>query len=87
MRRLDNNVMRSNIDSDVFLSGVFQLRDEFSDLGEVVSNERLTPIILDALLDEKYSAIKVQSIRDPDSGLEEIISMRKTNFINHSESL
>ena len=36
LRRLDNNAMRSDIDSDVFVSEVFQLRDEFSDLGEVV---------------------------------------------------
>ena len=29
---------------DVFLSEIFQLRDELSDLGEVISDERLTII-------------------------------------------
>ena len=32
-----------------------------------------------------YSIVKVQSIRDPDFGLEEIINMTKTISINHSE--
>ena len=57
--------MRFNIDHDVFLSEGFQLRDELSDLGEVVSNEHLTTIILDALPEEGYSKLKVQSIKDP----------------------
>ena len=65
MQQLDNSLMRSNIDHDVFLSEVFQLRDELSDLGEVVSNERLTTIILDALPEERYSKLKAQSIKDP----------------------
>ena len=56
--------MRFNIDHDVFLSESFQLRDELSDLGEVVSNEHLTTIILDALPEEGYSKLKVQSIKD-----------------------
>ena len=75
--------MRSHIDSDVFLSEVFQLREELGDLSEVISNERLTTIILDALPEERYSTVEVQLIRDPDVGLEEIISMM-TIFINHS---
>ena len=78
LRRLDNSVMRSDINPDVFLSEFFQLRDELSDLGEVVSNKSLVTIILDALPEESYSTIKVQSIRDPDLWLEEIISMMKT---------
>ena len=65
MQQLDNSLMRSNIDHDVFLSEVFQLRDELNDLGEVVSNERLTTIILDALPEERYSKLKAQSIKDP----------------------
>ena len=79
--------MKSDIDPDVFLSEVFQLRDELSDLGKVVSNERLATIILDALPEEMYTTIKLQSIRDPDLGLEEIISMTETIFINHSKRL
>ena len=57
--------MRFNIDHDVFLSEGFQLRDELSDLSKVVSNEHLTTIILDALPEERYSKLKVQSIKDP----------------------
>ena len=63
---LDNSVMRSDIDLDGFLSEVLQLRDKLSDLGEVVSNERLTIIILDVLSEEKYATIKVPSTIDPD---------------------
>ena len=63
-------MMRSDVNPDVFFSKVFPLRDERSDLGEVVSNERVTTIILDALPEERYSTINVQSIRDTDVGLE-----------------
>ena len=84
LRRLDNSVMRSGIDPDVFLSEIFQLRDELSDLGKVVFEERLTFIALDALPDEMYSIVKIQSIRDPELGLKEIISITKTIFINPS---
>ena len=56
-------MMRSDIDSDMFISEAFQPRDELSDLGEVVSNERLTTTILDALPEKRYSKIKGQSIR------------------------
>ena len=57
--------MRFNIDHDVFLSEGFQLRNELSDLGEVVSNEHFTTIILDALPEGRYSKLEVQSIKDP----------------------
>ena len=40
--------MGSEIDPEVFLSEVFQLRDELNDLGEVVTDECLTFILLDA---------------------------------------
>ena len=79
--------MRSDIDQDVLLSEVFQLRDKLSDLGEDVSDERLTTIIIYALPEEIYSTIKMQAIRDPELGLEEIIGMMKTIIINHSERL
>ena len=77
--------MSSDIDPDVFLSQVYQLRDEFGDLGEIVSNERLNTAILDALPEEMYSTVKMQSTRDLDLEIEEIISMTNTIFINHSE--
>ena len=76
--------MRSDIDPDVFLS-VFQLRNELSDLGKTVSNERSTTIFLGELPEEMYSTIKMQSIRDPELGLEKIMSMMRTIFINHPE--
>ena len=69
MRRLDNSVMGSDIDQDVFLSKVFQLRDELSDLGEAISDEPLTTIILDALPEELYSTVTIQSMRNPELGL------------------
>ena len=75
--------MRADTDPGVFLSEVFQLRDELSALGEVASIERLTTIILDALPTEKCSTIKIQVIRGPDIGLEEV-NMIKTIIINHS---
>ena len=46
-------------------SEVFQLRDELNGLGEDVSDEHLTTIILDALLEEVYSIIKNWRTRDP----------------------
>ena len=78
--------MRSDVDPDVFLSEIFQLRDELDDLGETVNDERLTTIILDALPEEMYSAVKMQLVKEPDLGLEEIIGMMKRIFTNHSES-
>ena len=85
LRRLDKSVMRAHIDPDVFLFEFFQLHDELSDLGEVVSNERLTTIFLGTLLAEKYATIKIQATRDPNLRLEEITKIMKTIFINHSE--
>ena len=53
--------MRSDINADVYLSEIVQLRDDLNDLGEVVSNERLTTIILDEVPQDVYSTIKRQS--------------------------
>ena len=57
--------MRSDIDPHVSLSEFFQQRDELSDLNEVVSEDRSTSIISDALPEEMYSTVEVKSIRDP----------------------
>ena len=65
LRRLDNSEMRSDIDPDAFLSEVFQLRDELNDLGETVTDEPLTAIILDALPEEMFSTVKMQSVKRP----------------------
>ena len=59
-------MIRAVTDPHVFLSEMYQLSDELSDLEEVVSTMRLTTIFLDALPAEKYSTIKIQAIRDPD---------------------
>ena len=69
--------MRSDIDPDLFLSEIFQLRDERSDLSEVVSDKQLTSVIFDALPDEMYSTVKVQSIKDHELGFEETVSVTK----------
>ena len=53
LRRLDNSVMRTDTDPDVFFSEGFHLCDELSDLDEVVFNERFTTIVLDTLPEEK----------------------------------
>ena len=56
-------------------------------MGEAVTDKRLTTTILDALPEEMYFKVKMQSIRDPNSGLEEIICTMKTIFMSHSERL
>ena len=56
-------MVRFDIDPDMFISAVFQTRDELSDLSEIASNQSLRIIILDALPDDMNSTIKVQSIR------------------------
>ena len=61
------------------------LRDELSDVGEILSTERLTTIILGAFPAEKDSTIKIQTIRYPHSSLRKIEGMMKTIFINHTE--
>ena len=77
--------MKPDTDIDAFLSKVNQLRNELSDLDEVMSTERLTTITLDALPAEKYSTIKIQVIRDPNLSLEEIQSMIKIPYMNNWE--
>ena len=54
LRRLDNSVIKSDTDADVFLSEIYQIRDELSVLDKTVSTERLTAIALDALPAEMY---------------------------------
>ena len=54
-------MIRADLDLDVFMSEVFQVRNELSGLSNVVSNERLTTIILDALPEEKYLTTPILS--------------------------
>ena len=87
LRRLDNSVMKSDTDPDVFLSEINQIRDELAVLDEEISTECLTTIILDVLPADMYSTVKLETIRDPDLSLEQTQRMRRTIFINHSERL
>ena len=77
--------MGAGTDPNVLLSGIYQLRDELSDLGKVVSTERLATIIPDALPVEKCLTIKMQAIRDPTLRLGEIENIMDKIFINYSE--
>ena len=54
--------MRAVADPNVFRSEVYQLRNKLSGLNEVVSTERLTIVLFNALPAEKYSARKIQGI-------------------------
>ena len=64
------------------------MRDELSDLDEVICPERFTKIVLAALPAEMYSTIKIEAIQDPDLTLEQIQRMMRRNMIiNHSERL
>ena len=87
LRRLDNSVMKSDTDPDVYLSDINQICNELGALDETISTERLTTIILDALPSEMYSTVKLEAIRDPDLSLDQIQRMMRTIFINHSERL
>ena len=51
-------MMKADNNSNVFMSRINQLGDELGNLDEVVSIERLTNIILDALPAKKHSTIK-----------------------------
>ena len=77
--------MRADINPDVLLLEVFQLRDELSGLGDVVATKRLTTILRDALPAEKYLTIKVQAIRVLGLSIEDIETVMKTVVINHAE--
>ena len=78
--------MRIDNDNDVFMSEVYQLRDDFRDLGEVVPTKRLTTIILNALCFETKFDHSSQASRYHYFSLEAIQKVIKTLFISHSES-
>ena len=75
------------MDPNEVLAKVYQLRDELSELDEVVPTERSTTVILYALPGEKYDVFKQQAIRDPELGPEKIKSMMKAIFTKLSERL
>ncbi|CAM9542979.1 unnamed protein product, partial [Sphacelaria rigidula] len=79
MRQLDTMTMSPGQDPDVFLAQVFQLRDELVHIGEPISDERLTNIIVKDLTSE-YGQIKYNAERDPDFGIGEIESTLRNMY-------
>ncbi|CAM9523918.1 unnamed protein product, partial [Sphacelaria rigidula] len=76
MRQLDNMKMSPGQDPDVFLTKIYELRDQLVYMGEPISDERLTDIVVEGLTDE-YDRIKYDAERDPDFSISDIeITMR-----------
>lgn len=49
MRQLCGMVVSEGQDPDVFLAGIYQLRDELTDMREIVSEERITDTVVEGL--------------------------------------
>ena len=56
--------MKAYNNSDALFVAVHQLSDELSDLGELVSTERVTTIVFNALPVKKYATMKYQATKD-----------------------
>ncbi|CAN0046560.1 unnamed protein product, partial [Sphacelaria rigidula] len=56
MRQLDTLTISQDEDTDVFLPSLCQINDEFTNMNESVSDERLTDIVIEGLTDD-YSQI------------------------------
>ncbi|CAM9207672.1 unnamed protein product, partial [Sphacelaria rigidula] len=52
MRELNNVTMSPGRDPYTFLSKLYQLRDKLDNVGEVISEERLTEIVIEGLTSE-----------------------------------
>ncbi|CAN0036856.1 unnamed protein product, partial [Sphacelaria rigidula] len=52
MRQLDNIKMSPGQDPDVFLTKVYELRDQLVYMGGPISDERVTDIVVEGLTDE-----------------------------------
>lgn len=63
--------MGKDQDPDIFVAEVYILRDELGHRGEMISEERLTDIVLEGLTDE-YDLIKFNLERYPDFIFDEI---------------
>ena len=77
-------MFRADIDPDMLFAEAYELRDELSDLNEVVSIDCMATTIFDALPAEKYSTITIQAMNNPHLNLGEVKSMMKSISINHS---
>ncbi|CAM9809971.1 unnamed protein product, partial [Sphacelaria rigidula] len=71
MRQLDTMTMSPGQDADIFLARPFQLQDELMHIGEPISDERLTDIIVERVTSE-YDQIKYSAEHDPDFSIGEI---------------
>ena len=79
MRELNSVKMTPGQDPDIFLSRVYQLRDELENAGETVSEERLSDIVMIEGLTSDYDLINYNAECDPDltvQSIETTISMR-----------
>ncbi|CAM9872998.1 unnamed protein product, partial [Sphacelaria rigidula] len=73
MRQLDNIKMSPGQDPDVFLTKIYELRDQLVFMGEPISDYRFT---VGGLTDE-YDRIKYDAERDPDFSIADIeVTMR-----------
>ena len=69
----------------MFVAEAYELRDELSDLNEVVSTVCLATAIFDALPADKYSTITIQAMNNPHLSVGEVKSIMKAILINHSQ--
>ncbi|CAM9895274.1 unnamed protein product, partial [Sphacelaria rigidula] len=81
MRELNNVSMSPGQDLDTFLSKVYQLRDELDNVGEAISEERLTDIVIEGLTSE-YDLIKCNAERDPDLSIQSIETTMQNMYAN-----
>ncbi|CAN0074651.1 unnamed protein product, partial [Sphacelaria rigidula] len=81
MRELNNVTMSPGQDPDTFLIKVYQLRDELDNVGEVISEEGLTDIVIEGLASE-YDLIKYSAERDPDLSIQSIGTTRRNMYAN-----
>ncbi|CAM9516495.1 unnamed protein product, partial [Sphacelaria rigidula] len=73
--------MSQGEDPDVFLSTLYQIEDEITNMNESVSDGRLAGIVTEGLTDD-YSQIKYDAERDPDFSPSQIESTMRNLCIN-----
>lgn len=81
MRQLGNITMPQEQHPDVFLEQVYQLRDELVHMGEVISEERLTGMVIEGTIGD-YDQIKYNTERDPDFSIADIESTMRNMYSN-----
>ncbi|CAM9555616.1 unnamed protein product, partial [Sphacelaria rigidula] len=81
MRQLDNIKMSPGQDPDVCLTKIYELRDQLVYMGEPISDDRLTDIVVEGLTDE-YDRIKYNAERNPDFSIFGIEVTMRNMFSN-----